>query len=65
MDLPGTWKQTQRVIQKEETKEYVPKKGTRLSFRKHLNEMEIRNFPDNKFKVTVSEMLTELWGQMA
>ena len=57
MDLPGTWKQTQRVIQKEETKEYVPKKGTRLSFRKHLNEMEIRNLLDEEFKVTVIKML--------
>ena len=27
--------------------------------------MEIRHFPDEAFKVIVSEMLTELWRQMA
>lgn len=32
---------------------------------RELNEMEIRHFPGKEFKVTVSEMLTELWGQMA
>ena len=47
-------------IQKEETKEYVPNKGPRLSLRKHLSEMEIRNLLDEEFKVTVIKMLSEL-----
>ena len=44
-------KQTQRIKQNEETKEFVPmKKKQDETSEKELNEMEISNLPDTELK---------------
>ena len=55
-------KQTQGACQIEETKKYGPIERTEQNFRKELNEMEITNLSDTKFKTLVIRMLKEIIG---
>ena len=62
--LPNTQKQTQRVRQNEETKEYVPKKELVKTLEKEVNETEISNLSNKEFKIMVIRILTELSSRM-
>ena len=46
-DFPNTQKQTQRVMQNEETEQDVPNERTGQNHRKDLSKMEINNMPNN------------------
>ena len=55
--LPNTQKQTQGSCQIKETKKYGPNERKEQNPKKELNEMEIVNLSDVKFKTLVIRML--------
>ena len=60
--LLNTQKQTQGGYQNKETKKFGPKEITEQILEKELNNMEITNLSDAKFKTMVIKMLKELIG---
>lgn len=59
MNLPNTFKQTQRVTQKEETEKYIPNERTELKSRKRTKQKR-SNLSIKEFKTMVTKMLNKL-----
>ena len=57
-DLPNTEKQTQKVRQNEETKEYAKKQLVQTS-EKEVNQTEVSNTSNKEFKIVVLKILPE------
>lgn len=61
-DLPNTEKQTQKVRQNEETKQYAKKQLVQTS-EKAVNQTEVSNTSNKEFKIVVLKILPEWEAQ--